>query len=137
MSDLPQPRETSGPTTGDVASSETPDDTQIVVRYGGVLAAVATPRAVVLMPAISVLEPDHPRRRFVATVALVARLMTAPPDAEPYDEQLAQFYARIVLMPNQEFEILADALSDVELAEHYNLPLDQVRAKRTDIDIGW
>jgi hypothetical protein len=105
----------------------------VIVRYGGQVAAVATQHRVLLAPAISTLEADHPRRRFVAALALVGREMTKEPGAEPYSDDQAAFYARMLLMPNDTFEALCDDLSDVELAEHFNVPIDQVRAKRDDV----
>ena len=104
----------------------------LLVRYGGEVAAVATDHRVLLAPAIAALEPDHPRRRFVAAMVLVGREMTSEPGAEPYDDEQVAFYARILLMPNDEFEVLAQELTDAELAENFNVPLEQVRAKRRD-----
>ena len=111
------------------------DETFVVVRYGGVIAAVGTDDYVYFLPPIAALERDHPRRRFVGVVALVARQMALDPDPEPYDEDLAQFYARILLMPNDEFELGSDELSDSELAEHFNVPLEQAVAKRRDVSL--
>jgi hypothetical protein len=105
----------------------------LLVRYGGEVVAVAAEHRALLAPSIAVLEPDHPRRRFVAALVLVGRQMTAEPGAEPYDDDQAQFYARILLMRNDEFEFLAGRLGDVELAEHFNVPLEQVGAKRSDV----
>jgi hypothetical protein len=113
----------------------TDDGVFVVVRYGGVIAAVGTDDCVYFLPPITALERDHPRRRFVGVVALVAREMALGPDPEPYDEGLAQFYARILLMPNDEFELLSDELSDAELAERFNVPLEQVAAKRADVHL--
>jgi len=107
--------------------------TDLLIRYGGQVVAVATQHHVLLAPSVSVLEADHPRRRFVAALAMVGREMTSEPGAEPYDDAQAAFYARIVLMPEAEFDLLAERLSDVELAEHFNVPLEQVVAKRADV----
>src|SRR3954451_2787497 len=105
----------------------------LLVRYGGEVVAVVTEHHALLAPSIAALEPDHPRRRFVAAVVLVGREMTAEPGAERYDDEQAAFYARILLLPNDEFELLAGQLTDAELAEYFNVPLDQVRAKRRDV----
>jgi hypothetical protein len=107
----------------------------VVVRYGGVVAAVGTDDFIYFLPPITALERDHPRRRFVGVVALVARQMALDPDPEPYNEDLAQFYARILLIPNDEFELLREDLSDTELAERFNVPLEQVAAKRRDVSL--
>ena len=108
----------------------------VVVRYAGQVAAVGREDSVLLMPSIAVLERDHPRRRFVAVAALVGHEMVTEPFAEAYDDELAQFYARILLIPNDEFEALHRTMADVDLAEHFNVPLEQVSAKREDIRLG-
>jgi hypothetical protein len=109
------------------------DGVLAVVRYGGAIAAVGTDEYVYFLPPIAALERDHPHRRFVGVVTLVVRQMALEPNPEPYDEDLARFYARILLMPNDEFELLCDELDDAELAEHFNVPLEQVAAKRRDV----
>ena len=108
----------------------------VVIRYGGEVAAVASEHQVLLAPSISALESDHPRRRFVATLALVGWEMTQEPGSEPYSDDQASFYARMLLMPNDEFEPLCHRLTDVDLAEHFNVPLEQVSAKRRDVHLG-
>jgi hypothetical protein len=108
----------------------------VVVRYAGQVVAVGREDSVLLMPSIAALERDHPRRRFIAAVALVGHEMAAEPFAEVYDDELAQFYARILLMPNDEFETLHGTMCDAEIAEHFNVPLEQVSAKRQDVQVG-
>src|SRR4051812_37419524 len=105
-----------------------------LITYGGRLVAIAAPRRVLLMAPIAVLESDHPRRRFVATLALVWREMRCGAEREPYDAGLAQFYARWILMPNDDFARLATRMSDTQLAEHFNVPAEQVPAKREDLE---
>jgi hypothetical protein len=107
----------------------------LLVSYAGEVVAVATEHRVLLAPWIAALEPDHPRRRFVAALVLVGRAMRTEPGFEPYDDDQAEFYARILLMPCNEFEPLAEELNDAELAECFNVPLEQVRAKRRDLDL--
>src|SRR3954468_4508001 len=76
-----------------------------LITYGGQLVAIAAPRRVLLMPTIAVLESDHPRRRFVATLALVWREMQYGPEPEPYDPSVAQFYARWILMRGPDVDV--------------------------------
>jgi hypothetical protein len=116
-----------------IGRSSISQDAVTVVRYGREIAAIGTEDRVFFTRAISVLERDHPRRRFVAVVALVGRQMAVEPEPEPYDQELAEFYARILVMPNDEFEFLSDIYTDAELAEHFNVPLEQVIAKREDV----
>jgi len=101
------------------------------ITYRGSVAAVSDGRTVWFASHVKALEADHPVRRFVATKCLVARVMQEGPDAEPYDDALAEFYARCALLPDDEFDARAD-LQDAELAEHFNVPLEQVSAKRRD-----
>ena len=84
-------------------------------------------------PSVAVLEEDHPRRRFVAALALAAGLMQTDPAPEPYDPARAAFYARYILIPDRAFSALRARATDAELAECFNVPLDQIRAKETDL----
>lgn len=107
--------------------------TGTAIRYGAVVVAYIDERNVFLLPPIGPLENDHPRRRFVCMMALVGREMQLEPDAEPYDDALAEFYARVVLMPDEQFLQLDDGRADSELAERFNVPLEQIAAKRYDL----
>jgi predicted transcriptional regulator len=88
------------------------------IEYGNQLAALATAERVL---------------RFVSAIALVAREMQRQPAAEPYEAELARYYARWVLMPNREFRWLADELGDADLAEYFDVPLEEVAEKRIDL----
>lgn len=103
------------------------------IRFNGEVVAVIDPDSVVLLPPIDALELDHPHRRFVSMMALIGREMQMPPGAEPYDDAVAEFYARSALMPNEEFLEADDGRADAQLAEQFNVPLDQVEAKRYDL----
>ena len=102
------------------------------VRWSGRLVAIGAGDIVYLLPPVNALEPDHPHRRFVAMLALVTREMQLGPD-DPADDALAEFYARAGLLPDEEFLRLDDGRSDAELAEHFNVPLEQVEQKRYDL----
>lgn len=116
-----------------IERTQTPAPT--LIGYGGRLAAVAGADRVHFLSPVRALEDDHPVRRFVAAVALVAREMQREPDAEPYDEVLAHFCARWILIPNEPFAAIAPTRTDAELAEHFNVPLEQVAAKRADMEV--
>lgn len=83
-------------------------------------------------PEIEALEPDDPLRRFVATLFLVGREMQRGGGAEPYDERKASYYARAILMPDEDFDDLALTLDDAALARHFGVPEPEVEAKRLD-----
>jgi hypothetical protein len=99
----------------------------------GELLALAGESQVWFAPGIEVLEADHPRRRYAAMLALAASLMQTGPDAEPYDPQTAAYYARYILIPDTPFIVFRERESDAELAERFNVPLEQIAAKETDL----
>ena len=106
----------------------------IEIRDGrGELLALVNHEQVWLAPAIETLERDHPRRRFAGMLSLVAYLMQTGEDAEPYDPQLAHYYARYILIPDAGFLLYAGSEPDSRLAERFNVPLEQIAAKRADI----
>ena len=82
---------------------------------------------------IEVLEKDHPRRRFTAMLALAAGVMQTGPEPEVYDPEVAAYYARYILIPDTTFILQRDRESDPELAERFNVPLDQIEAKHLDL----
>jgi hypothetical protein len=106
-----------------------------VIRHGTRFAALVTTDAAVLAPWIRALERDHPVRRFVSLKCLVAREMQLGPDAEPYDGEIADFYTRVALLPDEEFDPLAGRVSDASLAEYFNVPLEHVARKRRDREL--
>ena len=121
---------------GDAPSNGSRLSTCGLITYRGQLVAIAAARRVLLMPPISALESDHPYRRFVATLALVWREMRCGTQPEPYDADVAQFYARWILMPNDDFARLSSGMNDAELAEHFNVPAEQVAAKHDDFRVA-
>jgi hypothetical protein len=84
------------------------------IRYGGHLAAVSDDHSIWLASRVEVLERDHPVRRFVSMKCLVAREMQTDPGAELYDDARADFYVRSALIPDDEFDALADRLPDAK-----------------------
>jgi hypothetical protein len=103
------------------------------IRWSGRVVALALGDLVYLLPPLNVLEPDHPHRRFVSMLALVVRQMRLGGEDDPEDDVLAGFYARAGLLPDEEFLRLDDGRPDAELAEHFNVPLEQVEQKRYDL----
>ena len=106
---------------------------ETTIELGHTPVAVIDQESVYLMPEIAVLEEDHPRRRFVYMLALIGREMQLPPDAERYDADLATFYARAALIADGAFLCLDDGRPDAALAEEFNVPLEQIEAKRYDL----
>ncbi len=96
---------------------------------------------VVFSQAIDVLEPDHPRWRFVAMLAVYATEIAEGHYPGPYRTVDAHDFARCMLMPADEF--LARARwDDHELAEHFAVPINQVAIHRGEMvacrgEHGW
>ncbi len=86
---------------------------------------------VFFLDSIEVLESDHPRRRFVAMLAVYATEIAEGQYPGPYRTADAQDFARCMLMPAHEFLALARRC-DRELAEHFAVPLDQVAIHRAE-----
>jgi hypothetical protein len=105
------------------------------VRYAGRTVALLDHDRVWLDPSIGVLEADHPLRRFVGMVCLVGHEMQAGGAHEPYDDEVAQLLARTILLPEEAFAFACEVLDDVELAEIFNVPMEQVRARRVDLGL--
>jgi hypothetical protein len=80
---------------------------------------------------IEVLEPDHPERRFVAALCLYSHAVDTGRAGRPYDQAEAEAFARALLMPCEAFGPVI-ASSDLELAELFTVPLDQVTRRRRD-----
>ena len=109
-------------------------DALTVVRdTSGELLAFVDDRNIWFTPEIEALEPDHPRRRFSAMLALAAAVMQREPPPEPYDPALAAFYARYILIPDTTFILHRERESDAQLAERFNVPLEQIAAKQRDL----
>ena len=111
-----------------------PADSVAIIRdtNGDVLALVDESH-VWFAAKIEVLETDHPHRRFTAMMALAAGVMQTGPDPEPYDREVAAYYARYILIPNTAFTLHRERESDPELAERFNVPLEQIEAKHLDV----
>jgi hypothetical protein len=103
------------------------------ITYQGRLVAGVAAHEIVLAPSIAELESDHPRRRFVLAVCMDAaeQLRTS----RRYSDQAAERLARTLLMPTAAWQRAAGH-SNAELAEAFNVPLDQVVQRRRDLARG-
>lgn len=111
-----------------------PADSLAVIRHtGGDVLALVDESHVWFAEQIEVLEKDHPRRRFTAMMALAAGVMQTGPEPEAYDAEVAVYYARYILIPDTSFILHRERESDPELAERFNVPLEQIEAKHLDL----
>ena len=105
-----------------------------LIVYDGDIVATAGAHRVYLVPPLDALADGDPLLRFVslmATYALAVRHGTAP---GPYTHERAQVFARLALIEDDQFEMFdAHGLSDVLLAGHYGVPVEQIERKRTDL----
>ena len=105
------------------------------ITYQGRLVAGVAPDEIVLAPSIAQLESDHPHRRFVLAMCMDAddQLRTG----HLYSDKAAEQGARTLLMPTAAWQHAA-GLSNPELAEAFNVPLDQVVQRRGELaHQGW
>ena len=104
-----------------------------LVLYDGRPAAVAGATRVWLAPGVDALPRGHPVARFVAAMCLYARDVREELVPGPYSDARAELYARCLLLPDRAAAAAA-GLSDQELAEARGVPLEQVRAKRRELE---
>ena len=109
------------------------DSVMLIRDTNGDVLAVVDERHVWFAAEIEVLEEDHPRRRFTAMTALAAGVMQTGPEPESYDPEVAAYYARYILIPDTTFILHRERESDPQLAERFNVPLEQIEAKHLDL----
>ena len=100
------------------------------------MVALATRARFYLAPDVSALPAGDPKLRFVAAMCLYSRDVDTGEIPEPYRSEEAEFYARCVLLPDEEFEPYLNELDD-QLAQRFRVPVEQVAAKRADITMGY
>jgi Zn-dependent peptidase ImmA (M78 family) len=105
------------------------------VSYRGRLVAGVAAEEVVLSSQIAELEDDHPHRRFVLAMCKFAA--EGVRSQRPYGDAAAERFARTLLMPEPAWRRAA-GYSDLELAEAFNVPFEQVRRRRSELArAGW
>lgn len=75
---------------------------------------------------------DHPTRRWVACLTFFAGDVLDGRLRGPYSDPRAAHFGRCALLPDDEF-VAVHAYSDAALAEHFNVPLEQIAEKRRDL----
>ena len=103
-----------------------------LISYDGAVVAVAGASRVWLAPTIDDLPPGHPLNRFVAAMCLYAHDLRRGLVPGPYTDRRAELYARCLLLPDRAVATAA-GLTDAELAERFDVPLEQARAKRGEL----
>jgi hypothetical protein len=103
-----------------------------LIRYRGEPLGLQQGHHVLLAPAIAALEPEHPRRRFVAMICVYALEVEDRLEPPPYTDAGAEAYARRALMPRSDFLTRLE-LPDHRLAKVFNVPLEQVMRRRAEL----
>src|SRR3954452_1454339 len=106
----------------------------IVISYQGRECATVDESGVVMSDAVETFEPEHPVRRWAFCMAMFAHEVLAGRFEQPYSDQRARRFARNALLPDDEFVELYFC-DDATLAECFNVPLEEINEKRTDIMI--
>ena len=107
----------------------------LVIHHQGRPAAYIADGGASLAGNIAALEADHPIRRWVACMCFFAQDVLEGRLPGPYTPFRAEYFARCALMPEDEFSSVADR-ADVTVAEVFNVPLEQVRERRADLELA-
>ena len=103
------------------------------IYYGSRLAAVVNSAVIRLRPWVDSYESDHPIRRWITCQAVFAQDVLLGEITGSWSPSRAEHFARTVLMPDDEFAIRVD-WADVDLAEAFRVPLQQIVEKRIDLE---
>lgn len=106
------------------------------ISYRGELVAIATRARVYLAPAVSALGRGDPKLRFVAAMCLYSRDVDQGHVPRPYRDEDAELYARCLFLPDDRFVAPAHE-DDCDLADRFGVPVEQIAAKRRDIEPMW
>jgi len=105
-----------------------------LIQYRGDVVAVAGASRFHLAPQIEAREPGDPLRAVVALMCVFAGRVHAGELPAPYSDARAELYARCALIDDEEFACAeADGESDEAVAARFNVPIEQIDAKRRDL----
>lgn len=104
----------------------------LTISWQGRQVARVTADEIILEPSITVLEVEHPNRRWVMCMGIFGQRVLAGDPAAPYSDARARLFARTVLIPDEIICDLAE-LPDAWIAEYLNVPLTEIGEKRDDI----
>jgi len=104
------------------------------ISYGGQAAAMAGRERFWLVGELAQLDPDNPLRVWVTCMCAYARDILSGELAGPYDASRAERFARAVLMPEEEFLVVAHKPAR-EVADEFNVPIEQVDARAADLAV--
>lgn len=108
--------------------------TTTFINFDGQVAAIAGERRFNLTPQFEQLPDGDPVKRFVAIMCVYARDVASGELPGPYSDAAAELFARLTLIDDDDFRARAGD-TDRQLADHFRVPLEQIAAKRRDLDI--
>ena len=105
-----------------------------LITYRGEIVATAGASRFHLSPRITALDADDPLAVFVSMMAAYALRVRDGSAPGPYTDERAERFARLALIEDDEFRMLeANQLEDRVLAGHFDVPVEQIEAKRQDL----
>lgn len=105
-----------------------------LIHYHGELVAVSGATRFYPAPRIRALATGDPLRAIVGLMCVYAQRVHSGRLSGPYTDQDAERYARSALIDDDHFTRAAAAgLDDDRLAERFNVPPEQIQAKRRDL----
>ena len=105
-----------------------------LVSYGDEVVAVAGTTRFYLAPQVEALGERDPLVAFVALMCAYADRVRSGRLPGPYSDDRAELFARSALIDNDEFRHLeANGYDDLLLAGHFDVPTEQIAAKRRDL----
>jgi hypothetical protein len=106
------------------------------IHYNRQIVAFVHEGEIRLEPGIAALAVDHPRRRWIAGLAIFACEVECGRDPGPYCSARASAHARALLLPAPRFAALS-CLPNAALARHFAVPGEQVAARRAELGLVW
>jgi hypothetical protein len=105
-----------------------------LIQYRGDIVAIAGATRFHLAPHIEAREPRDPLRAVAAMMCVFADRVSTGELPGPYSDDRAELYARCALIDDDEFRRAdAEHPDDETLAQQFNVPFEQVAAKRQDL----
>jgi hypothetical protein len=105
-----------------------------LVSYGGAVVALAGATRYYLAPQVAARDAGDPLVAFAALMCAYAEGVRSRRLAGPYTDERAEMFARAVLIDDDEFRHLdANGYDDLLLAGHFQVPTEQIPAKRCDL----
>ena len=104
-----------------------------LISYLGDIAGFAGGDRFYPAPHIAALPSDHPIKRFVTFMWVYDRELRAGRLSGEYSDDNAELFARFALIDDEFVRVASVGVDDAELAEVFEVPIEQIAAKRRDL----